>query len=158
MPGRRERKKETGVTENVMGVTRGLRIGRAGSTGVEESDQMVPVILQCRTPRETNPKGLLGPNNVSIKSLFVVPPWWSWYVLSPSHALARHGRTRALSRFCYQKNNGTRSTTRIGHSADSWAFSRFCCTLYRTKKGTRSTSRYDAIPQYTVQKLSLIHI
>ena len=44
-------------------VSRGVRHGH-----------IKPVMLQCRTPQETNPKGHWGPNCFLIKSLFVFLP------------------------------------------------------------------------------------
>jgi hypothetical protein len=51
----------------------GLRIGVPGSSALQNDGLDVPVILQCRTPRETNPKGHWGPKYCLGKALFVVP-------------------------------------------------------------------------------------
>jgi hypothetical protein len=59
-----------------------LRIGLLKSSALQNDGLDVPVLLQCRTPRETNHKGPTGPNYFLIKSLF--SPWWSCYVLGPS--------------------------------------------------------------------------
>ncbi len=61
-----------------------LRIGLPGSSALQNDGHIVPVTLQCQTPRETNPKSHWGPNYFLGKSLFFCPPWWSWYVLGPS--------------------------------------------------------------------------
>ena len=45
-----------------------LRIGLPGSSALQNDGHIVPVILQCRTPQETNPKGQWGPNYFLIKS------------------------------------------------------------------------------------------
>jgi hypothetical protein len=38
-----------------------LRIGLLESSALQNDGHDVPVILQCRTPQETNPKGNWGP-------------------------------------------------------------------------------------------------
>ena len=38
-----------------------LRIGLLGSSALQNDGHIKPVILQCRTPQETNPKGHRGP-------------------------------------------------------------------------------------------------
>ena len=55
-----------------------LRISALQNDGLD-----APVILQHRTPTETNPKGHWGPNCYFIKLLFLNPPCTqSWYTLS----------------------------------------------------------------------------
>ncbi len=39
-----------------------LRIGLLRSSALQNDGHIKPVILQCRTPQETNPKGHWGPN------------------------------------------------------------------------------------------------
>ena len=46
------------------------RVGLPGSSALQNDGHIVPVILQCRTPQETNPKGHWGPNYFLGKSLF----------------------------------------------------------------------------------------
>jgi len=43
-----------------------LRIGLPGSSALQNDGFDVPVILQCRTHRETNRKGLWGPNKIIV--------------------------------------------------------------------------------------------
>ena len=45
-----------------------LRINPLGSAALQNDGQILPVILQCRTPQGTNPKGHWGPNYFFIKS------------------------------------------------------------------------------------------
>ena len=47
-----------------------LRIGLPGSSAFQNDGLDVPVILQCRAPRETNPRGHWGPNCFLRNSLF----------------------------------------------------------------------------------------
>ena len=61
-----------------------LRIGLNGFKVIWPQWLDVPVILQCRTPQETNPKGHWEPNYFLGKIIVFFPPWWSWYVLGPS--------------------------------------------------------------------------
>ena len=65
----REEKKQ-GFSQKVIWPPMALRIGLLGSSALHNDGLDVPVILQCRTPQETNPKGHWGPNCVLIKSLF----------------------------------------------------------------------------------------
>ncbi len=51
-----------------------LRIGLLRISALQNDVQDVPVILQCRTPQETNPKGHWGPKYLLIKWLFLCPP------------------------------------------------------------------------------------
>jgi hypothetical protein len=46
-----------------------------------------PVILQCRTPHETNPKGHWGPHYFFIQSLFLLPPCTQSGHTQPPHPL-----------------------------------------------------------------------
>ncbi len=39
-----------------------LRIGLLTSSALQNDGRIKPVILRCRTPQETNPKGHWGPN------------------------------------------------------------------------------------------------
>jgi hypothetical protein len=57
-----------------------LRIGLPVSSALRHDGHMEPVILQCRTPQETNPKADWTPNYFLITSLFLFPSWCSWYV------------------------------------------------------------------------------
>ena len=60
-----------------------LRIGLPGSSALQNDGLDVPIILQCRTPRETNPKGHWVTNYFCIKSLLLLPPCTqSWYTQS----------------------------------------------------------------------------
>ena len=60
-----------------------LRVGLPGSSALQHDGLDVPVMLQCRTAQETNPKGHWGPNGFFIKSLFLLPPCTqSWYTQS----------------------------------------------------------------------------
>ena len=61
-----------------------LRIGLLKSSALQNDGRIKPVILQCRTPQETNPKGQSGPNCFfCIKSLCLLPPCTqSWYTQS----------------------------------------------------------------------------
>jgi hypothetical protein len=47
-----------------------LRICLPGSSALQNDRPDLPVTLQCRTPRETNPKDHWGPNHFLRKSLF----------------------------------------------------------------------------------------
>ena len=40
-----------------------LKIELLKSAALPNDGDILPVILQCRTPQETNPKGLWGPNH-----------------------------------------------------------------------------------------------
>ncbi len=70
--------------QNVIWLPVAMRISLPGNSALQNDGHIKPVILQCRIPWETNPKCHWGPNYFSIKSLFFVPPSWSWYVLGPS--------------------------------------------------------------------------
>ena len=60
-----------------------LRIGLLRSSAQQNDGRIKPVILQCRTPQETNPKGPWGPTLSFITSLFLRPPCTqSWYTQS----------------------------------------------------------------------------
>ena len=60
-----------------------LKIGLLGSSALQNDGRAAPVILQCRTPRETNPKGHWGPNHSLINSWCLLPPCThSWYTQS----------------------------------------------------------------------------
>jgi hypothetical protein len=83
-------------SHKVMWPPMALRIGLLRRSALQNDGLDVPVILQCRTHRETNPKGHLGPNYFLRKSWFLFPPWWSWYALGPSVYL---GCTPALITF-----------------------------------------------------------
>ena len=57
-----------------------LRIGLLESSALQNYGLDAHVILQCRTPQETNPKGQWGPTYFFINSLFLLPPCTqSWY-------------------------------------------------------------------------------
>ena len=47
-----------------------LNIGRLRSSALQNDGPNAPVILQCRAPQETNPKGHCGPNYVFIRYCF----------------------------------------------------------------------------------------
>jgi hypothetical protein len=51
-----------GFYQKVIWPPMALRIGLPGSSALQNDGLDVPVILQCRTPQETNPKGHWGPN------------------------------------------------------------------------------------------------
>ena len=77
------RKQKQGFYEKVIWPPMALRIGLPGSSALQNDGHIMPVILQCRTPQETNPKGHWGPNCFFIKSLFLLPPCTqSWYTQS----------------------------------------------------------------------------
>ena len=60
-----------------------LRIGLLTSSALQNDGPIMPVMLQCRIPQETNPKGHWGPNYFFIKSLCLFPPCTqSWYTQS----------------------------------------------------------------------------
>ena len=50
------------VSQKVIWPPMALRIGLLRSSALQNDGLDVPVILQCRTPQETNPKGHWGPN------------------------------------------------------------------------------------------------
>ena len=57
-----------------------LRNGLLRSSALQTDGLDKPVMLQCRTPQGTNPKGHWGTTCVFIKSLFLFPPCTqSWY-------------------------------------------------------------------------------
>ncbi len=68
------RKQKQGFYEKVIWPPMALRIGLLRSLALQNDGLDAPVILQCRTPQETNPKGHWGPNSFSIKSLCLLPP------------------------------------------------------------------------------------
>ena len=61
-----------------------LRIGLLRSLALQNDGHIKPVILQCPTPQETNPKGRWGPNHFFIiRLLCSLPPCTqSWYTQS----------------------------------------------------------------------------
>ena len=77
------RKQKQGFYQKVIWPPMALRVGLPGSSALQNDGHIKPVILQCRTPRETNPNGHWGPNYFLINSFFF-PPWWFWYVLGPA--------------------------------------------------------------------------
>ena len=90
-----------------------LRIGLLRSSALQNDGHIKPVILQCRTPRGTNLKGHWVPNYFLRKSLFLFPPWWSWYVLGPSSTLKRvqtRTMTICLGPKTYQDHQGGKKT------------------------------------------------
>ena len=115
-----------------------LRIGLLRSSELENDGHIKPVILQCRTPQETTPKSHWGPNRFLRKSLFLHPPWWSWYVLGPSSLGEREGAAIANARgiACNRLNSvsGVPFGTRHGRAAAHCIFwggqSRFCLTTW----------------------------
>ena len=64
------RKQKEGLYAKVVWPPMALRIGLLRSSALQNDGRIVPVILQCRTPHETNPKGHWGPNYFFIKSSF----------------------------------------------------------------------------------------
>jgi hypothetical protein len=64
-----------------------LRIGIPGSSALQNDGFDVPVILQCRTLRETNHKSYWRAKLLFEKSMCFVRPWWSQYVLAPPPGL-----------------------------------------------------------------------
>ncbi len=77
------RKQEQGFYEKAIWPPMALRIGLLRSSAPQNDGRIKPVILQCRGPQETNPKGHWGPNYFFIKSLFLLPPCTqSWYTQS----------------------------------------------------------------------------
>ena len=74
------RKQEQGLYQKAIGPPLAIRIGLLWSSALQTDGRIKPMILQCRTPQETNPKGHWGPNYFFIKSLFLLPPCTqSWY-------------------------------------------------------------------------------
>ena len=68
-----------------------LRIGLLRSSALQNDGFDAPVILQCRTPQGTNPKGHWGPHYFFIQSLFSLPPCTqSWYTQSPHQVSLNH--------------------------------------------------------------------
>ena len=75
--------KKQGFSQKVIWPPMALGIGLLRSSALQNDGHDVPVILQCRTPRETNPKGHWGPNYFFVKSVFLLPPCTqSWYTQS----------------------------------------------------------------------------
>ena len=66
------RKRKQWFYEKTIWPPMALRIGLPGSSALQNDAHFKPVILQCQTPRETNPKGHWGPNCFLIKSLFLL--------------------------------------------------------------------------------------
>ena len=64
----REGKKQ-GISQKVIWPSMALRIGLPGSAELQHDGLHVLVFLQCRTPRETNPKGHWGPNYLCKKTI-----------------------------------------------------------------------------------------
>ena len=76
-------KQEQGLYEKVIWPPTALRIGLLRRSALQNDGLDAPVILQCRTPQESNPKGHWGPNHFFIQSLFLLPPCTnSWYTQS----------------------------------------------------------------------------
>jgi hypothetical protein len=67
-----------------------LRIGLLGSSALQNDGHIKPVILQCRTPQETNPKGHWESTCLLIKSLF----WWWWWSIHGSVGVSNPNRIR----------------------------------------------------------------
>ena len=92
----REEKKQ-GFSQKVIWPPLALRIGLLRSSAVQNDGRIKPVMLQCRTPRETNPKGHWGPNYFLRKSLFFFLPggpgmsWVSELRRPPIHGVAFFG-------------------------------------------------------------------
>ena len=63
------RKQTQGFYEKVIWPPMALRIGLLRSSALQNDGLDVPVILQFRTPRETNPKGHWGPKYFLGKSI-----------------------------------------------------------------------------------------
>ncbi len=68
------REQKQGLYEKIMWPPMALRIGLLRSSALQNDGLDAPVILQCRTPQETNPKGHWGPHYFFIQSLFLLPP------------------------------------------------------------------------------------
>jgi hypothetical protein len=51
-----------------------FRIGLPDNSALQNDGHIKPIILQCRTPQETNPKGHWGPNCFLRKSVFLFLP------------------------------------------------------------------------------------
>ncbi len=84
------RKQNTRVDENIIWPPMALRIGPLRSSALQNDRLDAPVILQCRTPQETNPKGHWGPHYFFIQSLFLLPPCTqSWYTQCPNHLISQ---------------------------------------------------------------------
>ncbi len=93
------RKQKQGLYEKVMWPPMALRIGLLKSSALQNDGLDAPVILQCRTPQETNPKGHWGPHYFFIQSLCLLPPCTqSWYTQSPHPIMA----TLVNSSPCYK--------------------------------------------------------
>ena len=56
------RKRKQGFDENTIWPPMSLRIGLLRSSALQTDGRIKPVILQCRTPQETNPTGHWGPH------------------------------------------------------------------------------------------------
>ena len=68
-----------------------LGIGLPRSSALQNDGLDAPVILQCRTPQKTNPKGHWVPHFFFIKSLFLLPPCTqSWYTHGESEDTHHH--------------------------------------------------------------------
>ena len=65
---------KTRFYEKIFWLPMALRIGLLGRSAPQNDGLDAPVILQCRTPQETNPKGHRGPNLFFIRSLCLLPP------------------------------------------------------------------------------------
>ena len=60
-----------------------LKIGLLRSSALQNDKLDAPVMLQCRTPQETNPKGFWGAKLLFHKNLvFPFPCTQSWYTQS----------------------------------------------------------------------------
>ena len=57
----------------------GLRIGLLGSSALQNDGPITPIILQCRTPQETNPEGRWGVkllfDKILVVAVVVVASW-----------------------------------------------------------------------------------
>ena len=87
------RKQKQGFHEKVIWPPMALRIGLLRSSTLQNDVLDAPVILQCRTPQQTTPKGHWRCFN---KSLFLLPPFTqSWYTQSPHPLILESHVSRA---------------------------------------------------------------
>ena len=105
-----------------------LRIGFPGGLALQNDGLDVPLIVQCRTPRETNPKGHRGPNHFFVKVLVFAKMYWilnirskgplgrcGGHVVAPAGAIACFGTLAHLWGLCGQPQGSKCSNCTFCH-------------------------------------------
>ena len=106
------RKQKPRFQENAIWLPVALRIALLRSSALQNDGRIRPVMLQCRTPQETDPKGHWGPHYFFRQSLSLLPPCTqSWYTQSPVGEGTAHARRLRHS----MPSSGITHATRVEH-------------------------------------------